>query len=498
MSDHDHEYTMEELVDLLSDKQWRMHNLYYVLTNTSQTVPFHPNHAQQRFQESRTDQDVILKARQLGFSTYIQVDMLDDALFNDNQRGLVIANSQRNAKRIMRDKLRFAYDRLPEIIRVMVPLVTDSQSELVFGNGSNVCVETSGRGGTWDYTHISELGNISRERPDAAHSIMTAVVPASRKTVVESTAEGIEGEYFDLVTKARTGNSDWNFMFYAWHDNPQYVRSFTKISLTEDDKKYFANVEDVVGKKLTTEQINWYLSKRDSLPDPESMHQEHPSYPDEAFAVSVDRCYYTTQYNKLVEDKRITTVPYDESLPVNTYWDIGVSDATVIWFGQDHGSSTHFIDYFENETSKPYSFFVKILTDRGYMYGIHYLPHDGNQRRPGVEENLTPQEMLKKLGVTNTEIVPRCTTKLQAINATRTKLSTAYFDESKCRPGIDHFRQYRKRWNRSLGVAVDSEPDHNEHSHCSDSLAQWGQCIPKTVHVNRHLRVKSKSLYSRR
>ena len=490
------EEKFQQCITLLKDKQWRINNLYKILDKDKQEIAFVPNAAQIKYLEEASDLDVILKARQLGFSSAIQIcEILDSMLFKDNFQALIIANTQRNAKNIMRDKLVYAYDRLPPIIKAMRPLIKDTMEELILANGSSVTVSTSARGGTWSYTHISEFGNIARNSPDVARAILTATIPASKRIVVESTAEGADGEYADLVTKARSG-CEWKFHFYAWHDNVEYQMHDDGRSLQKEDTDYFAKIEASASKTLSREQRIWYITTRNRLPDPEAMRQEHPSTADEAFATSVNRCYYSTQYAKMEQDGRICSVPYDTTKVVDTWWDLGVSDSVAVWFSQEASGVERFIDYYE-DTEQTVERLVDMLNKRGYTYGTHYLPHDGNQRKQGEKENLTPQQMFANLGVTNTVIVPRVATRLIGINATRMKLSMAIFDAVKCALGLSRIKQYRKKWNKTLGCAIDDEPEH-DNSHGPDALRQWGQTKREAKHVNKHVKVRSAQIYGRR
>src|SRR3546814_2636217 len=92
--------------------------------------------------------NVILKARQRGFSTIIQLMILDMCVFHKNTSAGIIAQSREDSESIFDEKIRFAYDRLPYSIRSRVTAKTDSARELSFSNGSKIRVGTSLRGGT--------------------------------------------------------------------------------------------------------------------------------------------------------------------------------------------------------------------------------------------------------------------------------------------------------------------------------------------------------------
>ena len=87
--------------------------------------------------------NIILKARQLGFTTLIAVLWLDHALFNADQRCVIVAQDREKAEEIFRDKVVFAYERLPAAIRAAVTVQTQNKSEILFSNNSAVRVSTS-------------------------------------------------------------------------------------------------------------------------------------------------------------------------------------------------------------------------------------------------------------------------------------------------------------------------------------------------------------------
>ena len=116
----------EELAKFLADPEKRIFSgaLYKIMvkgddeSEEAMVLPFRPNRAQRRFILRLWNRNLILKARQLGFTTLIALLWLDHALFNGNQRCGIIAQDREAAEAIFRDKVKFAYDNLPEEIRV--------------------------------------------------------------------------------------------------------------------------------------------------------------------------------------------------------------------------------------------------------------------------------------------------------------------------------------------------------------------------------------------
>jgi hypothetical protein len=197
---------LRKAVDQFSDRRWRLANLYYITDERGHRVLFQMNQAQEHLFNEMHYQNVILKARQLGFTTFIQLFILDAAVFNSNIRCGTIAHTLNDAQTIFRDKVRYPYDNLPEGIRAVVPTVKDSASELLLANNSAIRVGTSLRSGTLQYLHVSEYGKLCAKYPEKAREVRTGAlntVHSGQIVFIESTAEGQEGHYFELCQKAQ-------------------------------------------------------------------------------------------------------------------------------------------------------------------------------------------------------------------------------------------------------------------------------------------------------
>src|SRR6185437_15576578 len=122
----------------LADRHWRLNNLYVCQTKEGTTTPFRLNWAQAELLRDLHECSLILKARQLGFTTFIQLFMLDACLFNSNIRAGTIAHRLDDARVIFSDKVRFPYDHLPEMLKAARPIIMDSADELMFANNSGI------------------------------------------------------------------------------------------------------------------------------------------------------------------------------------------------------------------------------------------------------------------------------------------------------------------------------------------------------------------------
>lgn len=204
-----------ELMTKLSDYKWRLFSgeLYKIVVKDENdpdaeglVLPFKPNRAQRRFMERLWNRNIILKSRQLGFTTLICIVWLDYALFNPNAKCGVIAQDDASAMNIFKDKVEFAYDKLPELLKQMMPLETRNAHELEFAhNGSSIRVATSMRSGTYHRLLVSEFGKICANSPKKAKEVVSGSIPTVPMTgilVIESTAEGRQGSFYTMCQAA--------------------------------------------------------------------------------------------------------------------------------------------------------------------------------------------------------------------------------------------------------------------------------------------------------
>ena len=472
---------------------WRLCNLYWIVNDEGDRIKFYPNDAQTRLYQNLWYLNLVLKARQQGFTTLISLLGLDMALFNDNKSVGVTADSKDNASKIFRNKVLYPYNNLPEGLRQGRSTEVESQSELVFNNGSSITVGVSLRSGTLQLLHVSEYGKISAKYPDKAKEIKTGsfnAVKAGQFAFVESTAEGKGGEFYDLTVQsqkmddmvkagtAKLTTMDFRFHFFAWWESPKYTLNPEGVVIDAAMQAYFTKLE-LRGIVLTAGQKAWYVKKAAQQGD--DMRKEYPSYWEEAFEVALDGAYFGREMIAARAQGRIGRVPWVPSVPVNTFWDLGANDTTVLWFHQKVGLDNRFIDYYE-AAGKGMAHFARVLQEREYIYGRHYLPHDAeNQVQTDKELAETRMEILERLHVRNLETVPRVLDKQDGIEAVRNILPTCWFDELKCgqldadhRGGLAALENYQHEWDEKQACWKD-KPRHNWTSNGTDAFMQFAQ-----------------------
>ena len=148
-----------EIREKFENKFWRLNNLYWIIDKRGKRVKFHPNEVQEQLFDDLWYLNVVLKARQFGITTFVDLYFLDECIFNNDVEAGIIAHNITDAQKIFRRKVKYPYDNLPEQIRDQCVLTTDSKTELVFNNNSAIYVGTSMRSGTVQYLHVCLAGD---------------------------------------------------------------------------------------------------------------------------------------------------------------------------------------------------------------------------------------------------------------------------------------------------------------------------------------------------
>lgn len=451
------------------DKRARLSDGFYKIKGKDgKVVPFRMNADQARFLDERHGMDVILKARQKGFTTVIQLDMLDDCLFIPNTAAGVIAHNLNDAKAFFADKIKFAYDNLPAEFKRVVSAEQDAADSMKFSNGSSIRVGTSLRSGTLQRLHVSEYGKLCAKYPEKAREVRTGAfntVDAGQSITVESTAEGQAGDFFDMCQTAQArqlrGEAltglDFKFHFAPWHTSPEYSLD-ANVTITSEMAEYFDKLESE-GVKLTGGQKAWYVKKAEQQGD--DVKREYPSTPKESFEIAIEGAYFAPQMVAMRKQQRICRIPILDK-PVYTTWDLGMNDYTAIVFWQDLGMERRAIDYYENN-GEGWGHYARVLNERGYDYQRHFLPHDAAQRRMG-QVVTTARDEAEAAGLCNVEVLGRIATERDGIDASRAFMPNVYIDEVRAARLIQCLDSYRREWDDKRGVFKD-HPLHDEFSH---------------------------------
>jgi hypothetical protein len=469
-----------QVVDHFTDQHWRLNNLYWITDKEGTRVRFELNWAQANLLDELHFLNVVLKARQLGFTTFIQIYMLDICVFHPDTRAGVIAHTKDDAEAIFRDKIKFPYDNLPDAIKRANPVLRDNTTTLELNNNSIIRVGTSLRGGTLQYLHVSEFGKICAKYPEKAREIVTGAlntIEAGQVAFIESTAEGQEGRFYELCQMAqsqqRIGGAltplDWKFHFYPWWREPSYEIDPKGVIISPELEKYFRKIEPFVraaGYELTARKRAWYAKKLEM--QREDMKREFPSTADEAFEAAVEGAYYADQIAVAELQGRIGEFPAAPNVLVHTVQDIGVGDDNTIWFFQIFPRKVRLVGcYSNNGEGMPHyvTQIRKMALEKGWRLGKHWLPHDGKVREWGT--GLTRAEQFVK-ELQPVKIVPDHYLD-DGINAAREVFGICEFDAEACSEGLRALRNYRKEWDEERAIWKD-RPRHDWASHYGDGF----------------------------
>lgn len=291
----------------LGDPWWRLNNLYKIEDENGELVTFKMRQPQREMFTRMHKRNIILKARQLGFSTAIDIYLLDQALFNKNMKCGIVAQGLKEAGELFRTKIEVPFNNLPAWLRSSFQISSYTSGKtggsILFSHGSSISVATSFRSGTLQRLHISEYGKICARFPEKAKEVRTGTFPAASSTkaivFIESTAEGVGGHFYEMCTQsiensrsgAELNDMDYSFHFYPWYGDAKYAMAVPShgLHLSKVHQEYFAAIDRIAGIELTDEQKLWYVTMERTQKG--EMKQEFPSTPMEAFLTSGRRVF---------------------------------------------------------------------------------------------------------------------------------------------------------------------------------------------------------------
>jgi phage terminase large subunit len=204
-----------------------------------------------------------------------------------------------------------------------------------------------------------------------------------------------------------------------------------------------------------------YLAQARAMMTPDEYAQEFEC----SFEAAVKGAIYAAELQTARESGRITSVPVDPVLKVHTAWDIGMRDATSIWFYQMiRGGDIRVVDYYE-ASGEGLPYYAQVLQRKGYTYGTHYAPHDIVVR--DYSNSLSRIQVAESLGIRFT-IAPDQGVE-DGIHAVRMLFPRMWFDAVRCRAGLESLGHYRRDYNQKLNI-FKATPVHDPASHGSDAM----------------------------
>jgi hypothetical protein len=455
---------MSELnMNLLSDQLYRLENLYLIKDDKYKVSKFKLRPAQRYFHDNYHTMNCILKSRQIGFSTYMCVRILDETLFDSDIENMLITHKIEDSQDMFLKKILFAYDNLPEEIRIARPTLNRTHGHLRIEHSQNhyssFRVSTSARSGTLKHLHVSEFGKLCAKRPRDADEIISGALNAgiNQNTTFESTAEGAYGHFYDTFWEAygrefgTETKMQFRAFFFNWLDHPECITD-EEVYITPEWREYFNSVG------VTDERrIWWYIQKEAIMKD--KMKQEFPTTPKEAFEKLLEGTYYAEELNKgqiIVKDLDV-----DVRYPVHTCWDIGRGDSTVVIMFQNIDGCMHIIDHFAGEGQWAGAY-IKKLEEYDYNWGFHFAPHDIGVT-DWASEYSRAETIYNEFGFRFT-CVPKISFQ-DGIDAVRyCMIKGMKIGERRNEKLIQALRSYRRAWSDTHGTFM----EHHHHDWTSD------------------------------
>lgn len=238
---------------------------------------------------------IILKARQMGFSTATEGIFFKETVTKPNINTAIVAHKEDSTNNLF-NMSKLMYDELPEAIK---PEKKKSNAkELVFDKSDGTGLKSKikcftaggkgvGRSDTLNNLHLSELAFWQGDKKTTLLGLLQAV-PNTPDTIIiiESTANGFE--YFkELWDNAVAGKNDFVPIFIGWNELQEYKMPYTGFELTKEEKE----LQKLYG--LSLEQLTWrrWCIANNCGGDIEQFKQEYPINPEEAF-ISTGKCYF--------------------------------------------------------------------------------------------------------------------------------------------------------------------------------------------------------------
>ena len=502
---------IEQLRERLSDKNWRLENLYLILDESGNQIPLVLRTEQKKFLKERHNRNFVPKARKLGLSTIIIIDNLDECLFTPDMRAGIVDITREDAH----EKLsiaRFAWDRGPlhpdpsiaklwKLIQEANPLKREASGRMEWENGSEFTAGVRFTGKTPQRLHISEFGPISAQSPRKASDIKRGSlnsVPPDGRVDIETTMEGGQwGECYrifkmalDSVGKDLT-KLDWKLQFFSWVDHPSYILPGQKPAKT-DTLEYFKEIEKNHGLKVPLDRQAFYELKKEE--QREDIYQQYPTVIDECDRQIIPGQIFP-EMKTVRAQGRVRLFNPEKGYPRFTCWDLGSSDNMAGWEVQPAGKDHNFLAWCAGEGAGA-SAVAEVIRrweeERGPFAG-HLLPHDSKITDKGSGK--TYLEQLVECGIPREKIivVPRIPDKWVGINEVRGVLNNAWFhadtdqmvitgDGTELPSGVQRVEGYRKKLEQSTGILRDVEV-HDICSHTADALRTYAEALSNDLVV---------------
>ncbi len=243
----------------LSDPVWRRNNLYKINTKDRKVAQFNENEHQALVNNDPSKRKMILKSRQIGFSTGCIIKMFDDTIWNENTTSMIMAHEQDSIKKLFRIVMR-AHKFMPDELRPRLDRGGGSKYEYFFPEiNSRIYCDLESRSDTIQNLHISEFGLMDDD--ERVLATLDAVPRESGNVTYESTPKGLNHFYDKWVDP----NAIEKKFFFPWFKFAEYQIPTKPLELTDEEKELVADTLERYRHTLTHEQIafrRWKISEK--------------------------------------------------------------------------------------------------------------------------------------------------------------------------------------------------------------------------------------------
>lgn len=246
----------------LLDPIWRLTHLYYIVDKNGQKILFRPNSLQQRVNETPDRRKLILKSRQIGFSTQEILKMFDFTIFGRNRTSCILAHENDAIEKLFRIVQR-AYKWMPDDLKPKLDRGGGSKHELYFPEiNSRIYCDLESRGDTIQWLHVSEFAFMK----DAGKVKSTLqAVPLNGIATIETTANGMGNHFYDMWVDH---DQPYKKLFFPWFMFEDYrIPVASKLNYSDEELELINKAKKIYGVDVSQEQIAFRRLKKAELKD---------------------------------------------------------------------------------------------------------------------------------------------------------------------------------------------------------------------------------------
>ncbi|WP_352404521.1 hypothetical protein [Sporanaerobacter acetigenes] len=268
----------ENKLEKLSPREY-IEKYLYIKTKDKKVIPLSMNPIQRQYWKEKTNRDIILKPRQLGFTTLKVAQYFERIINEENVTAVIIAHNADSTQKIF-SSVQLMYENLPEEKKLQLndgmnkPKYGNRKEYYFIGNNSRISVGTAGntsfgRGDTINYLHCSEVA--FWPNPEELMTGLLQAVPYDGEVCIETTANGVGNYFYRTYFEAKEAQSRFTNHFYRWFDHPEYKLELDPGEEIELDQEEQQLVDTY---NLTLEQIKWRRWKVSEMPDKDGLSKE--------------------------------------------------------------------------------------------------------------------------------------------------------------------------------------------------------------------------------